>query len=155
MYYGLPGLCENGHYENSLDYAHWFKNLIGIHAIHVLFAVKLCGIVPLRHFFTDNDEATWFKCFPRYDKGTLDVKIVFLYSPLHLRLVCNWQLSTTDSAGTEMIRTGKRGSVWSWLYLFCEVKAKTYIWYSSTCYVVDDKICSDRLMFVTDFFLHQ
>ena len=27
--------------------------------------------------------------FPRYDKGTLDVKIVFLYSPLHLRLVCN------------------------------------------------------------------
>ena len=24
-----------------------------------------------------------------YDKGTLDVKIVFLYSPLHLRLVCS------------------------------------------------------------------
>lgn len=43
-------------------------------------------------------------------------------------------------------------SVWSWLYLFCEVKAKTYLWYSSTCYVVDDEICSDRLMFVTDFF---
>ena len=32
------------------------------------------------------------------------------------------------------------------------MRAKTYLWYSSTCYVVDDEICSDRLMFVTDFF---
>ena len=22
VYYGLTGLCENGHYENRLDYAH-------------------------------------------------------------------------------------------------------------------------------------
>ena len=28
----------------------------------MLFAVKLCGLVPLRHLFTDNDEATLFKC---------------------------------------------------------------------------------------------
>ena len=58
----------------------------------MLFAVKLCGIVPLRHFFTDKDEATLFKCFPPppaqptpYDKGTSDVKISVPLS--HLLLV--------------------------------------------------------------------
>ena len=40
------------------------------------------------HLGTSSPTTTKQTCSNAYDKGTLDVKIVFLYSPLCLRLVC-------------------------------------------------------------------